>query len=412
MKKYIYVTPYFPAEGSWRCSYAYDFVRAVERTGKYKVEVFVEGDGGDYEVGGVRVHSFSVRKLPSNVLPFLWRRRNDASFLKAISAAGIAIEDVAVCHGNTAVFAEYPLAVKRVNPKCKTILHHHDLNSFGLKNGVLWHCWPYNMLMFPVLRRLHEQIDLHVFVSEAGRRSFLAAPDTSWTTYGYYTKQMRGLPYRSAKIGKSVVLHNGVDRSVFKPGVRKEHEGFVIGCVGNFAEMKDQITLLRAVDILSRVEHVERVDGSAVSTTNYQLPTTNSIKVIFIGSGERRRQCEEYAREKGLDAEFRDEVMHEKLAEFYREIDLFVLPSFFEGFGCVYTEAWCCGTPFIACEGQGIEDVVPEEDRGRWLCRQRDPEDLAEKIRGYREKRWEQRLTEEPGIDGLVGRFLRGLEER
>lgn len=397
MKTYLYVTPYFPSPTSWRGGYGYDFVKAVERTGRYRVEVFVEGGMEEYEVDGVRVHPFPVKRLPSNVLPLLWRGCNERSFLRAVEKAGVKAEEIAVCHGNTANFAVYALAAKKANPKCKALLHHHDLSSFGLRNGILRHVWPYNMIMFPKLRRLHEEIDLHVFISEACKRSFLAAPDTGWTGYRYYKKQMRGLPCRPARIKASYVLHNGVDRRVFTPEGRRGHDGFVIGCVGNFNELKDQMGLLKAV---------ERLNAARANRPG----STTGVRVVFVGSGERRRKCEKYARAKGIEAEFRDEVRHGKLADFYRGIDLFVLPSFFEGFGCVYTEAWCCGTPFIACEGQGIEDVIFGEDRAKWLARARDPEDLAAKIAAYMENRWEQRLREDPDIDGLVGKFIEELE--
>ena len=397
MKTYLYVTPFFPKPGDWRGSYGYDFVRAVKASGRYRVEVFVEGaEAVDYEVGGIRVHEFPAKYLPSNILPFFWRRRNVKSFLAAVRRAGVDAGDVAVCHGNTANYAIYALAAKSEFPRCRSILHHHDLFSFGLRNGILRHCWFYNLLMFTVFRRLHERIDLHVFISERSRRSFLDAPDTGWTDYALYKKQMRYLPYRPAKIKESVVLHNGVDRSLFVSDGRTAHEGFVIGCIGNFVELKDQITLLKAV---------------AASWSSELELEYGKIKVVFIGSGEKRAECERYAKEHGIDAEFRDEVRHECLPDYYRGLDLFVLPSFFEGFGCVYTEAWCCGTPFIACEGQGIEDVIPVEDRGKWLCRPRDPDDLAAKITAYAKNRREQRLTEDCDINTLVGDFLDRLED-
>ena len=188
MKTYLYVTPFFPKPGDWRGSYGYDFVRAVKASGRYRVEVFVGGtESVDYEVGGICVHEFHEKYLPSNILPFFWRRRNEKSFLDAVRRAGVDAEEVAVCHGNTANYAIYALAAKSEFPRCRSILHHHDLFSFGLRNGILRHCWLYNLLMFPVFRRLHERIDLHVFISERSRRSFLDAPDTGWTRHTVIT---------------------------------------------------------------------------------------------------------------------------------------------------------------------------------------------------------------------------------
>ena len=431
---YIYVTKFFPDPKNWRGAYCLDFVKALTRhfeiedcksnVAHRKVLVFVEGSGVDYEVEGVTVHTFKTRYLPSNIFPFLFAKFNKRSFLNKVEAVlcstfnlqpSTCFNVVEICHAHTANFGVYALALKHVNPKCKTLLHHHDLQSFGLNNGALRHCWLYNMIQFPILRRMHEKIDTHVFISEAVRRSFLAAPDTSWTEYGEYKKQMRWLPYRPVRIRESMILHNGVDVGIFSRVERVEHVDFVIGCVGNFQVLKGQITLLKAVQILS---------------ARSKCSTWPKIKVVFIGSGETLGACRRFAEENGLDVEFKTEVKHEELAEFYRGLDLFVLPSTFEGFGCVYTEAHSCGVPFIACEGQGVEDILVVENScsGRaeggssnpWLCKQRDPEDLAKKIETAIHSIVHlgsspspttvlQPLSEDQDIDKLVGKFVKDI---
>lgn len=429
MKVYLYTTPFFPSPDNWRGAYGYDFVVALQRqlelrvgVGEWGGEIFKPGDGTDYEIGGITVRTFKTWQLPSNILPFLFRKYNERSFIAKVKAVGETegwkIEDITICHANTATFAIYPLAIKRLNAKCKTLLHHHDLQSFGLNGGRLRHCWLYNLYMFPVLRKLHEQIDTHVFISEASRKSFLMAPDTSWTIFEDYKKQMRGLPYRPVKIKDSVILHNGVDKSIFnvegrgemrlRSKVEAERE-FVIGCVGNFDDVKDQMTLLRAV---ARIDEVEG----------------ERLRLRFVGSGPCLEECKRYAKEHNIDAEFLTEMQHEQLPDFYRSLDLFALPSYFEGFGCVFTEAHSCGVPFITCEGQGMDDILVGDNNGSgtkespWLCKPRDPEDLAKKIgaailelkvKGEGEHRKDvnliQPLNENQDIDKLVEKFVEGI---
>ena len=48
----------------------------------------------------------------------------------------------------------------------------------------------------------------------------------------------------------------------------------------------------------------------------------------------------------------------ESLREFYRQADVFVLPSYGEGFGMVYIEAIMCGCPVICRKGDGGEGIV------------------------------------------------------
>lgn len=394
-KTYLYVTPFFPSPSQWRGAYSLDFIRALRSySPDLRVEVFVPGDGIDYEIEGIKVWRFKERVLPSSLLPMFFRKSNEQSFMATLNRAGVNIDDVIICHGNTARFAVYPLAIKRLNLHCLTLLHHHDLASFGLNNGILHKSLIYNSVMFPLLRRLHEQIDCHVFISEASRKSFLSAPNASWTVYRDYKAQMRGpklFGCRTARISKSLVLHNGVDATIFKLSTQHEpRKGFVIGCVANFEVLKDQMTLMRAISILKR----RGILG---------------VRALFVGSGRTMAGCKSFAKENGIDAEFYEEVRHEDLPRFYHGLDLFVLPSYFEGFGCVYTEAWSCGVPFIGCEGQGIEDVIPCEDRNKWLCRPKDAIDLADKIEAYIENRWQQRLSESVDINTLVGNFCKAI---
>lgn len=385
---YLIVTPFFPTAVCWRGAYCLDFAKALQKAlaPKTSVVVFVPWSG-DYEIDGVRVYGFQEWRLPGSVFPFLFAAHNRRVFLKAVARSGCDLSSVAVCHGHTARCAIYPLEVKERNPSSRAVLHHHDLMGFGLCLGRLRHSWLNNVLHFPYLRRLHERMDLHVFVSERARQSLLSAPDASWSDCVDYRRQMRGLGFfRPAKLRETFVLHNGVDKTLFCPGGRTDgrSDAFTVGCIGNFVDEKEQLVLLKAAVLLD-------------------LP---SLRLLFVGTGPRLAQCRRFAEENRLNVSFCEERRHEDLPSFYRSLDLFVLPSTFEGFGCVFTEAHACGVPFIACEGQGMDDLIPSEDRDKWLSRPHDPEDLAKKIRAFVEHRWEQRLAEDQDVNSLVGQLV------
>jgi glycosyltransferase involved in cell wall biosynthesis len=53
-----------------------------------------------------------------------------------------------------------------------------------------------------------------------------------------------------------------------------------------------------------------------------------------------------------------------EVAQLLRESLIFVLPSRYEGLGCVYLEAMASGIPAIACEGQGIAEVIRHGENG------------------------------------------------
>lgn len=394
VRDYIYVTPFFPTPNSWRGAVGYDFAKALAATGRFNVHVFTPGrDFGEWEIGGIKAHSFPVKTLPSAVLPFLFARRNKKNFLEAVRRAGIDFKNVAVCHGNVAFCGVYPLAMKDVNPNCLTLLHHHDPMSFGLTFGRLRHFWPYKAWHFPELRRMHEKIDCHVFISKVVRKCFLAAPDTPYTFYDDYRRQMSHLSfYRPAQIKDSIVVHNGVDTEIFNPAGRKKFPGepFTIGCIGNFISWKDQETLIRAAGLLK-----------------------GKTLVKFVGSGPALEGCKQLASaQTNAIFEFSSEMPHEKLPDFYRSLDLFVLPSYCEGFGCVFTEAWACGTPFITCQGQGMDDMIRPEDRDLWLVPPRNPQALAAAIENYIAHRPVQQLARPAAIGEIMQGFVGEIEKR
>jgi glycosyltransferase involved in cell wall biosynthesis len=178
---------------------------------------------------------------------------------------------------------------------------------------------------------------------------------------------------------KMLVLHNGVDseKFYFDSAINKTAV-FTIGCIGNFWKIKDQISLLKSCRILKEKGIID-------------------IEIKFIGSGETLFDCQEFAREHQLNCEFKTEVDHTQLNAFYNQLDLFVLPSYYEAFGCVYTEAWAAGVPFIAVEGQGIEEVMTEEMRFKQLVSKESPEQLADKIQYFYQNK--ERLAFNPELD-------------
>ena len=148
----------------------------------------------------------------------------------------------------------------------------------------------------------------------------------------------------------------------------------MIGCIGNFWPLKDQITLLKALSILIKEKEIL------------------NIKIKFVGSGATQKECKDYVRSNHLEGyvNFLSEVDHTELNRFYNSLDLFVLPSYYEAFGCVYTEALQVGVPIIAVEDQGIAEVIHENDKKNYFIKKNDFRMLSEKILFfYKQKNYE-----------------------
>ena len=99
------------------------------------------------------------------------------------------------------------------------------------------------------------------------------------------------------------------------------------------------------------------------------------ILLRLIGSGSKLDECCSYVKEHNLDSiiSFEREKEHSALNIFYNEIDLFVLPSYYEALGCVYLESWATNTPFIGVEGQGISELLLDNKKSIFLAQSQDP---------------------------------------
>ena len=355
-KYYIVITPFFPEKGSFRGPYILDQVKAILRNSDYKVVVmkphpfYLKAD--DYEFDGIKVYRFKDYTIPSNMWPnkFCDWLTSHAMITK-LRSIGVDINSVVIAHGHVTKQGAYANYLKLLNPKIKTIVQHHGFDVMSVKDGKLGKKKFHELQCIRHGVEICNSADLNVGVSQL--------------TLEYVLKQS------GIKLKNQYILYNGVDTTVFynksaeNKVFRKDKKHlFTIGCIANFWPLKDQITLIKAIEFLVQ-------------------QGIRNIRTIFIGTGKTLPGCQSYIKKQGLTDYFvfRKEVMHDQLPDFYHSLDLFVLPSYWEAFGCVYTEAFACGVPFIGVKGQGIEEIIPKEDRNKWLIDKGDALGLAELIR-------------------------------
>lgn len=375
---YICITPFFPSPDNWRGAYVLDQVKAIYATGIYEVLVIKVAAAWTrmqtYYIEGIKVITCSDYNLPSYMFP---NRLTDwlsgLSLEYCLLKNGVDFSRVRVCHCHVASNAHYALTLKKKCKKSIAIVQHHGFDVFGYSDGKFAkYKWHKNICIKYGIERCNS-MDINIGVSNATLK---------------YVHSYVGISLKN-----EYVLYNGVDVDLFYPPKKKSvNKIFTIGCVANFWPLKDQATLIKAINELVKK-----------GMTN--------IKVIFVGSGMTLKDCQKLITANKLEDyfEFRSEVKHDKLVEYYQSLDLFVLPSYWEAFGCVYAEAYACGVPFIAVKGQGIAEIVSDPEN--WLIDKGDYAQLAHLIECQAKTKRIQRLTVDIAIESLIKNYLQYINE-
>lgn len=372
-KQYITITPFFPSDNNHVGSYIYDQVKEIQNSSNYQIGIIkvvgINSLEKDYIYNGFQVYIFKVIDFPFFIFPGLFDAINSKR-IRSFVQLKFNTTNLSIVHGHVSYPSAYLVNALSESFDVKTIIQHHGIDALQLLNGkfsLLTRLQkPY--LIRKSIRQLNK-IDLNVFVSKR--------------------VQLELLKYKDYNPVNEYILYNGVDRSKFYPIEKQKNEKFEIGCVANFWPIKDHISLVKAVEYLVK-------DGY------------NDILLRLIGSGETFKYCKSYVLESNLDkyVQFEKERNHIELNRFYNEIDVFVLPSYYEALGCVLLESWATNTPVISIKKQGIEEVLPFEELNNLLAEKKNPESLKEKILGEYKKKRKLIFNEKYDIKSTINDFL------
>ena len=148
---------------------------------------------------------------------------------------------------------------------------------------------------------------------------------------------------------KFTVIYNAIDidKFLFKQEVRENfrkelniEDKFVIGNIGRLHKEKNQSFL---IDIFYEI----------------QKKKENAI-LLIVGKGPLKNELEEKVRSLGIDNKVYFLEDRKDIERIYQGIDVFVLPSFYEGLGIVAIEAQASGLPVIASTGVAKEANITD----------------------------------------------------
>lgn len=159
---------------------------------------------------------------------------------------------------------------------------------------------------------------------------------------------------------KITVIYNGTDINKFyatKEFVPYSNKKVIIGSVGRLNKQKDFATLISALLLLE----------------------IKNWECWIAGDGLRRTKLEKQINNLGLKEKVKLIGWVSDVPQFLRKLDIFVLPSLWEGFGLTVIEAGLAGLPVVASQIDGITEIIDDKENGL-LFSPGDSQELASKI--------------------------------
>lgn len=262
--------------------------------------------------------------------------------------------------------------VARLRPQ---LLHALHLTSYGFLAGLsgfqpsIVSVWGTDVLEAPSLTPFHRWLT---------RQALARAGAVTATGLRLAEATLPHTPLRKPV----TVIPYGVDLDRFRPSPRDERARLTVGAVSRLSPEKGFEHLLRAVAAL-------RDRGLA-------------LDVVLAGDGPSRPALESLARDLRLDVRFLGEVPHDDVPAVLQRLDVFAMPSTWEGFGVSAIEASAMELPVVASDVHGIPDVVIDGETGL-LVPPRDVDAIAAAV---------ERLARDAELRRALGAGGRAFVER
>lgn len=223
-----------------------------------------------------------------------------------------------------------------------------------------------------VLRRIWDAVILKIIVRSVNH--FVTGPETM---IEYYKAAFR-LP--SWKI---IMLYNDIDLERFVPS-------------SNSNQKQNQVNVL-LLHRLSPVRETNKYFHYIVESLG--TISTNGTRVILdvVGNGPERTSLEKVAQAAppNLKIIFHGEIPNRKVRDFYSNADIFIMPSYREGFPRVTIEAMAMGLPIVSTDAGGTRDLLGPLQL-KFVVSRDEPAAFAERLaRLVQDREMRRKLSEE-----------------
>ena len=146
---------------------------------------------------------------------------------------------------------------------------------------------------------------------------------------------LKELAQKTAPNQEIRVINNGVDLELFYPPEKKA--------------ISSKVKLISTGRLIERKGYAYLIEA---------LKNNKNVELTLIGEGNIKELLESLALKNTVSVKFLGRIAHEKIPEYLRFADVFVLPSLNEGMSNAILEAMACGLPVITTNVGGSSELV------------------------------------------------------
>lgn len=215
------------------------------------------------------------------------------------------------------------------------------------------------------------------------------------------------------RIDKLTVVSNALKQKVIKLGYLKEIYVYPMGVDTNLFSIEKKDISIR-VKYTIKKEFLLFVGGlierKGIKYLIQAMPLIikeyPEAKLLVVGEGNLKNEMIALTKELNVEENiiFTGAIQHNDLPPYFATADLFILPSFSEGFGLVIIEALSCKTLTVTSNLSEIHDIISENKTGFYFERI-DAKSISEKIISILKNKEKHEPIKETGRQHVIANF-------
>jgi teichuronic acid biosynthesis glycosyltransferase TuaC len=164
---------------------------------------------------------------------------------------------------------------------------------------------------------------------------------------------------------KLMVVHNGINIEELSEDTEELNKQF-----------EGKRVLLSVSNLINTKGHDLTIKAFAYLRKEYK-----NLQLVIIGTGVEEHNLKKLSKNLGVsdDVIFTGQLSNSEVMKYLKKCEIFVLPSWREGFGVAYIEAMANNKCVVACKGEGISDVILDGINGI-LIEPRDLDSLIQNL--------------------------------